>query len=119
MTDISYDEYGWARAKKEGDPAPQMLPPPAARSVFVLDTENTRILMLDETGRVTATFDSTSDERLGLRGPMAIASDGRSLFVANSLAAQVVVLDLSGHLQKILSLEPVSEGAVTPRPIGL
>jgi len=180
MTDISYDEYGWPRPKKEGRPALKlllalallatagalagivMLPAeshpeeatPQVRgvtdlvypaslvdrlaepangqwvlpadvtitpdgSVFVLDTENNRILMLDETGRVTATFDSTSDERLGLRGPMAIASDGRSLFVANSLAAQVLVLDLSGHLQKTLSLEPVSEGAVTPRPIGL
>jgi len=88
-------------------------------SVFVLDTEDNRILMLDETGRVTATFDSTSDKRLDLRGPMAIASDGRSLYVANSLAAQILVLDLSGHLQRTLALEPVGEGAVTPRPIGL
>jgi len=180
MTDISYDEYGWPRPKKEGRPALRlllagallataaalagivMLPAeshpeeatPQVRgvsplvypaslvdrlaepangqwvlpadltvtpdgSVFVLDTENNRILVLDETGRVTATFDSASDERLALRGPMAIASDGRRLFVANSLAAQVLVLDLSGHLQRTLSLEPVSEGARTPRPIGL
>jgi DNA-binding beta-propeller fold protein YncE len=180
MTDISYDEYGWPRPKKEGRPALKlllalallatagalagivMLPAESQReeatpqvrgvtdlvypaslvdrlaepangqwvlpagltvtpdgSVFVLDTENNRILALDATGRVTATFDSTSDERLDLRGPMAIASDGRSLYVANSLAAQVLVLDLSGHVQKTISLEPVSEAALTPRPIGL
>src|SRR3990170_5548749 len=168
MTDISYDEYGWPRAKKEGHPALKlllalallatagalagivMLPAeshpkeatPQVRgvtdlvypaslvdrlaepangrwvlpadltvtpdgSVFVLDTENNRILVLDETGRVTATFDSASDERLDLRGPMAIASNGRRLFVANSLAAQILVLDLSGHLQRSLSLAPV------------
>src|SRR3972149_5898685 len=122
MTDISYDEYGWPRPKKEGRPAlrlllavallatagalagvvmlpaeshpgeatPQVrgvsplvypaslvdrLPGPANGqwvlpaglavtpdgSVFVLDTENDRTLMLDETGLVTATFDSASD----------------------------------------------------------
>jgi DNA-binding beta-propeller fold protein YncE len=180
MTDISYDEYGWPRAKKEGRQAPRLLlavallatvgalagiillpaeshreePTPQVRgvsplvypasvaerwaepvngkwvlpadlavgsdgSVFVLDTEGSRILVLDQAGRVTATFDSTSDERLDLRGPMAIASDGRRLFVANSLAAQLLVLDLSGRLQKTIPLSPVSEGAGTPRPIGL
>ena len=88
-------------------------------STFVTDTENDRILKLDPAGRVAATFDNTSDERLALRGPMAIASDGHSLFVANSLAAQVLVLDLSGHLQKTLPLKTLSDDARTPRPIGL
>lgn len=80
-------------------------------SAFVTDTENDRILKLDPAGRVAATFDSTSDERLALRGPMALASDGRSLFVANSLAAEVLVLDLSGRLQKTL---PPNLSAMTP-----
>jgi DNA-binding beta-propeller fold protein YncE len=88
-------------------------------STFVTDTENDRILKLDSDGRVAATFDSSSDQRLELRGPMAIASDGRSLFVANSLAAEVLVLDLSGRLQKTLPLTPQSDEAMTPRPIGL
>ena len=180
MTDISYDEYGWPRARKQGRPALRlllaaallatagalagivMLPAESQRegetpqvrgvtelvypasvaerwpepvngrwvlpaglavapggSVFVLDTGENRILALDEKGRVTATFDKASDQRLDLRGPMAIASDGRSLFVANSLAAQVLVLDLSGRLQKTITLTPAGEGAATPRPIGL
>ncbi len=178
--DISYDEYGWRRAKKEGRPvvrlvlvvallltaaalagivmlpaesqteeatprvrgvselvypatfAGQLAQPangqwvlPAALALtpdgdtFVLDTENNRILKLDPDGRVAATIDSTFDERLALRGPMAIASDGRRLAVANSLAAQVLILDLSGHLQQTLTLQPVTGGGTTPRPIGV
>ncbi len=180
MADISYDGYGWRRAKKEGRPALRlllaaallltagalagivMLPAtsgteeatPRVRGVselvypatfagalaqptggqwvlpaglvltsggdtFVLDTENNRILKLDQAGVIAATIDSVSDARLALKGPMAIASDGRRLAVANSLAAQVLLFDLSGHLQQTLTLQPLTAGGTTPRPIGV
>jgi len=178
--DISYDEYGWRRAKKDDRPvvrlvlavallltagalagivilpanseteeatprvrgvselvypatfAGQLAQPAGGQWVlpaglaltpvgdtFVLDTENNRILKLDPDGRVAATIDSTSDERLALRGPMAIASDGRRLAVANSLASQVLLFDLSGRLQQTIALKPISAGSAAPRPIGV
>jgi len=88
-------------------------------SVFALDAEANRILKLDRSGRVSAAFDSTTGERLALSGPMALASDGRRLFVANSLKAEVLVVDLSGRVERTLVLEPLSPEAVTPRPVGL
>src|SRR3990172_10347399 len=55
---------------------------------YVLDTGNSRILELDAEGHLSATLDRASDSRLDLRQPMSIATDGRRLFVANSLAGE-------------------------------
>ena len=87
-------------------------------ATFVLDTGNNRILKLDKAGGVTATLDRTSDERLDLRQPMAMTSDGQRLIVANSLAAQILVLSTSGQVEKIVTLES-GAGEETPRPIGV
>ncbi len=90
----------------------------AGDATFVLDTGNNRILKLDEAGRVVALLDATSDQRLDLRQPMAMATDGQRLFVANSLAAQVLVVSASGQVEKVLPLEG-GAGGKTPRPIGV
>jgi DNA-binding beta-propeller fold protein YncE len=87
-------------------------------ATFVLDTGNNRILKLDEAGAVTATLDRASDERLDLRQPMAMTSDGQRLIVANSLAAQILVLSTSGQVEKVVTLER-GVGENTPRPIGV
>src|SRR3990172_7880862 len=51
---------------------------------FLLDTGNNRILELDEAGIVRRVLDQRSDEGLVLQRPMAITSDERYLYVANS-----------------------------------
>ncbi len=90
----------------------------SAGHTFVLDTANSRILKLDAAGGVVATFDGTSDERLALDQPMDIATDGKRLFVANSLAGEVVILDLMGRVETTLPV-PAGLGAAAPRPIGI
>ncbi len=85
---------------------------------FVLDTGNDRILKLDESGKIAATFKDSSSGGLALRKPMAIASDGRRLVVANSRAAEVLMLDLSGKVEQVLPI-PSESGEKTPRPIGV
>lgn len=87
---------------------------------FVLDTGNNRILELDEGGTVRAVLDRQRDERLALQGAMAITSDERYLYVANSGASQVLVLEPSGRVVKVLALERVApQDQALPRPIGL
>ena len=85
---------------------------------FVLDTGNNRILELDGRGAVRQALDRGGDERLTLKGAMAIASDGTYLYVANSGASEVLVLTPDGGVVRSF---PVGEsGDRTPaRPIGL
>jgi DNA-binding beta-propeller fold protein YncE len=86
--------------------------------IFVLDAGNNRILKMDKGGHVAARFDSTSSPPLSLHMPIALATDGRRLAVANSLAPDVLVLDLSGRVQAALPLR-AGDGGLTPRPIGV
>jgi sugar lactone lactonase YvrE len=86
---------------------------------FVLDTGNNRVLKLDQDGTLLDVFDKASDERLDLQQPMALTSDGSRLFIANSLAASVIVLDPSGPVEQVLPLRPSLPGEKTPRPIGI
>ncbi len=98
-----------------------LLPAGVARvgdNTFVLDTGDNRILDLDPQGRVTATLDSNSNPELALKQPMAIATDGTRLFIANSLAGNVLVLSATGVVEKKIAL-PAQEGDQTPRPIGI
>jgi DNA-binding beta-propeller fold protein YncE len=87
-------------------------------TTFVLDTGNNRILELDAQGRLAGTLVGTADGRLDLRQPMSIATDGSRLFVANSLAAEIVVLDPSGAVDRVMALEG-QPGDSAPRPIGV
>ena len=87
---------------------------------FVLDTGNNRLLELDEAGIVRRVLDHRRDERLTLQDAMAITSDDRYLYVANSGASQVLVLEPSGRVVKVLALESVKpEDEAPPRPIGV
>jgi DNA-binding beta-propeller fold protein YncE len=88
-------------------------------ATFVLDTGNDRLLKIGRDGGVAATIDSASTRGLDLRQPLALSSDGQRLFIANSLASDVVVLDLSGAVEKVIRLEPLAAGELTPRPIGV
>lgn len=87
---------------------------------FVLDTGNGRILEVDASGTVQRVLDRSWDERLVLDEPMAITSDDQYLYIANSGASQLFVLEPSGQVVSILDLEKVdAKDRVPPRPIGL
>ena len=85
---------------------------------YVVDTGNNRIVELDAEGHLAATLDRATDSRLDLRQPMSIATDGRRLFVANSLAGEIVVLNTSGAVDRVIGLV-AQPGERTPRPIGV
>ena len=86
---------------------------------FVLDSGNGRILKLGADGTIAAILDRSSDPNLDLKRPMAMATDGQRLYVANSPASQVLVVSPSGRVEKVLGLEPSSAGEEPPRPIGI
>ena len=86
---------------------------------FVLDTGNNRILELSEEGAVLQVLDRRLDGGLALSGAMAIASDGRYLYVANSGAAQILVLTPDGGLARTFPVAGVEGDSTPARPIGL
>jgi DNA-binding beta-propeller fold protein YncE len=87
-------------------------------ATFVLDTGNNRVVKVSPDGRVLATYGPHLDAGTALQMPMAIATDGQSLFVANSLSGGVLVLDLSGRVQRVLLL-PAGVNGDPARPIGV
>jgi sugar lactone lactonase YvrE len=88
-----------------------------AASTFVLDAANDRLLELDDSGQVLrAVGPELGGSRF--RQPMAVATDGQRLFVANSLGAEVLVLDAAGNLMQTIPL-PSRPGESVPRPIGI
>ncbi len=124
MSGVSQRVYPSSLVGVLEQPVEQQWALPAAVAVvgdafFVVDAGNGRILKLNESGRVLASFDSDSYAGQDVQHPMAIASDGSRLFVANSLSAEILVLDLSGRLQKVLSLRPIAADEQAPRPIGV
>jgi len=89
-------------------------------ATFVLDTGDARLQKLDATGKVTATFDANSDPRLVFKQPMAMVTDGSKLYIANSLASEILVVDAgSGRLNNSIRLQPLNAAEKIPRPIGL
>jgi len=89
-------------------------------TTFVLDTGDARLLKLDANGKVAAAFDTGTDQRLVFKQPMAIATDGSKLYIANSLASEILVVDAaSGRFSRSIRLQPVKAGEKPPRPIGI
>ena len=87
----------------------------AGGATFVLDSGNNRILKLDASGTVTGAL----GEGAGLAEPMALATDGERLYIANSMASQVVAMRLDGTVEKTLTLAPGPGDTLAPRPIGI
>ncbi len=84
---------------------------------FVLDTGHNRLLKL-EGGSVTKAIGGGPGGPV-LVDPMAMATDGQRIYVANSTAAQVIVVGLDGQVEKTLNLAKGPGDAATPRPIGV
>lgn len=87
--------------------------------IFALDTGSNRILVQDGAGLVKRVIDGSTDGQPVLRAPMSIASDGRHLYVANSGASEVLVLDLTGRLIDTFHIAPQIAGGPAPRPVGV
>lgn len=93
---------------------------PVGESTFVLDTGRSRILRFDAGGRLTATYDATTDPRLVLRQPMAMVTDGEFLYIANSLASEVLVVRVAdGRVDRAIAVAAQSGREKAPRIIGV
>jgi len=107
----------------DGNPTPQSAAMPADAAVvdgrvFVLDTDNGRILELNRQGEVAHILDSSTDERLNIKGAMALAEHQGKLYVANSNGGTVLRVDPSGQVEAVI--EPQVETGEHPlRPIGI
>lgn len=86
--------------------------------IFVLDTNHSRILEIDDEGNVLQVLDSQSDGRLALQGPMAITAYDGMLYVANSGGGNVIVLDPEGVVERVISPQ-VAPAEHPLRPIGI
>jgi len=129
--ELSARVYPARLARHLGNPSPHVQPSGGAWNQpsdivalgerwFVLDTGNNRILELNGDGAVLQVLDQQRDGRLALRGAMALASDGRYLYVANSGAAQVLVLTPEGGVVGTFPVGGVEgEDSSPARPIGL
>ena len=121
VSDLVYPAALVAHVSQPGES--QWLLPAAVVTVddttFVLDTGNNRILKLDVDGRLVAKFDSATDSRLGLRQAVAMATDGRKLFVVDSSAPMVLVVGTSGRVEKAIPLPSVALADKPLRPIGI
>jgi DNA-binding beta-propeller fold protein YncE len=87
--------------------------------IFVLDTGNNRILAQNHAGAVSQVIDGSVEGQPSLQRPMAIATDGRYLYVANTGASQVLVLEPDGSIVKTLDLPPAAPDGRAARPVGL
>jgi len=87
-------------------------------AIFALDTGSNRILVQGGSGLVQRVIDGSEGQPL-LKAPMSIASDGRHLYVANSGASEVLVMDHTGRLISTLRIEPQAAGGRAPRPVGV
>ncbi len=86
--------------------------------IFVLDTNNSRILEIDAEGDVLQVLDVNGDSRLALQAPMAMTVHGGQLYVANSGAGNVIVLDPEGVVEEVITPK-VAPAASPLRPIGI
>jgi len=107
-------------AQPDGDE--WLLPSAAVRIddlLYVVDTGYHRVLVVDLNGHVVRRIDATTDSRLRLQQPLAIASDGKRLFIASSDPGEIVVTDLEGRVERVITPPLVQPNERPIRPIGL
>jgi sugar lactone lactonase YvrE len=86
--------------------------------IFVLDTNNSRILELDEEGNVLQELSADSDSRPDLLGPMAMTAHEGKLYVSNSGGGNIIVLDPDGSVEDVITPQ-ISPAERSLRPIGI
>jgi DNA-binding beta-propeller fold protein YncE len=86
--------------------------------LFVLDTNNGRILEITPEGDVAGILDSRVDPKLALDGPMAMTAHEGKLYVANSKEGNVVVVEPDGTVERVIVPSGIA-GERPLRPIGI
>jgi sugar lactone lactonase YvrE len=108
---------------EEGKPTAESAAMPADAAVidgrvFVLDTDNGRILELGPQGEVARVLDQGADEKLKIKGAMAMTEHQGKLYIANSNEGTVLRVDPSGRVEDVIT--PKADAGEHPlRPIGL
>lgn len=87
--------------------------------IFVLDTNNNRIVEITKAGKIVKVIDQSLNPQLELHGPMAIASYKGKLYVADSLASRILVLTTEGIVEKVIAVPYIEGDEKIPRPIGV
>ena len=111
----------WQIPLSQGGPTATAMPADVALvdgRIFVLDTNNNRILALDSKGSLLQVLDAQTDSRLALELPMAVDAHDGKLYVANSGAGNVIVLDPKGAVDRVITPQ-VPPAARPLRPIGI
>jgi len=111
------------RTDADGKPTPESAAMPADAAVidgrvFVLDTDNGRILELNPQGEAVHILDQSSDEKLTIKGAMALTEHQGKLYVANSNEGTVLRVDPSGRVEEVIKPQ-VEAGEHALRPIGI
>lgn len=86
--------------------------------VWVADTGNRRILRWDIREGIVEPGSATALETPPLLRPVGLASDGDRLFVADSWADQILVLDEDGNLERTIGQHGYQQGFLSG-PVGL
>jgi DNA-binding beta-propeller fold protein YncE len=92
---------------------------PTDEGLFIVDTGNNRILQLDASAHVAATFGPNAAVPVALNQPMDMVAANGKLYVANSLGGNIVVLEPSGKVARTIPLPQVSPADRMPRPLGI
>jgi DNA-binding beta-propeller fold protein YncE len=90
----------------------------AGGATFVLDSGNNRIVEVDAEGRMARLIGGEGGNGPQFSQPMALATDGSRLLVANALAGEVVILNREMTIERVIKLEAPPAGR-PPRPIGV
>jgi DNA-binding beta-propeller fold protein YncE len=87
-------------------------------SIYILDTGNNRILVLNHEGQVSKIIGETGESKDVLREPESFYVLEDSIYVANTGASEIVVFTLEGELIKKIPMPAVSEERES-RPAGI
>jgi len=85
---------------------------------LVLDTNNGRILVVTADGKLAPVLETERTGDTSLRGAMAMTVHGGKLYVANSLAGNVMVVTSSGQIERVIKPR-VPTGEEPLRPAGI
>jgi len=86
--------------------------------LFVIDTNRGRLLRVTPEGQLSPILETARDRGLSLRGAVAMDSHDGSVYVANYLAGNVVVIETSGQVKGIITPR-LPNGSKTFLPAGI
>jgi DNA-binding beta-propeller fold protein YncE len=86
--------------------------------IFLLDTNNNRMLEIDAGGDILQELDVHGDSGPALQNPMAMTAHGGKLYVSNSGAGNVIVLTTEGVVERVITLK-IAPSEHPLRPLGI